>query len=1204
MQYLFTILLLHLFATSNVFAQLQFIENKGQWNSKVNYQANFNTGAFFLENNGFTVLLNNTDEYKAIAQNAHGIKNVKSNTDTKDFTLNSFAYQVLFANANNTPNIFPDKSLPTYNNYFIGNDKNNWASNCKIYNAITYKNIYPNIDVRYYSTLNSLKYDFIVHPGGNPNDIVMQYKGGVKLSLKNNALIIGTTLGNVTELEPYTYQTNAVEQKNITTKYVINNNVVTFNISNYDLASTLIIDPQLIFSSFTGSTEDNWGFTATPGADGSFFAGGIVMGTGFPTSLGAFQTTYAGGVFDGWVNGFDMGIFKFSANGSQRIYATYIGGNGNEQPHSMIADANGNLIIAGRTNSTNYPILSSVPATGSQFDIVITKLNATGTAIIGSVRIGGSGDDGVNIKSKTLFSGDTSLRRNYGDDAKSEVILDASNNVILASSTQSTDFPAVNAFQPTLGGMQDGVILKLTPNLNSIIFSSFIGGSEDDACFVTAINPITNNIYIGGATKSNNMPGNTIGTINPNFVGRIDGFVTELQASGTAIFKTTYIGTSNVDAVYGLKFDRFGYPYIMGTTMGTMPVINALYFVAGAKQFVAKMQPDLSAFIYSTNFGTNSPSPNISPIAFLVDRCENVYVSGWGGSVNIGSGYTNSGTSGLPEINQIAGLPAADGSDFYFFVLRKNADAQLFGSHFGQNGAAGEHVDGGTSRFDANGIIYQAICANCLGFGPAAFPTFPPSSSPTPPWSSINPSPNCNLAAIKIDMNFAGVATTIQSSIAGIQNDTLGCVPTLIQFRDTLQKGVKYFWNFNSVAFPNATDLTTTVANAAHTFLAVGIYKVRLIAEDSLTCNIRDTSYITINISDRLATPKIIVKRNLPCNLKQYEFSNASFNTHAEAFNAQSFVWDYGDGSPKDTTNITPIRMHTYTGIGTYFVTLTVIDNRFCNSPISDTVKIIIKPDLLAKTQQEITGCSQTAVAFKNITQGGGLSWKWEFWNVTTNTIAATSTLFEPTFIFPADGDYKYRLIAFDSTTCNKTDTTQFYFISIIKAPRALFDYTPKPSLPNTPTNFINLSSFADKYLWNFGDGNSSTLFEPTHEYNKTGTYKVVLFAFNKSSCADTFSLVLDVIINPLLDVPNAFTPGKFGANGIVYVRGFGIEKMKWRIFNRWGEIVFESTNKNNGWNGFYKGKLQPTDVYTYTLDAEFVDGQTAQKTGDITLLR
>lgn len=78
----------------------------------------------------------------------------------------------------------------------------------------------------------------------------------------------------------------------------------------------------------------------------------------------------------------------------------------------------------------------------------------------------------------------------------------------------------------------------------------------------------------------------------------------------------------------------------------------------------------------------------------------------------------------------------------------------------------------------------------------------------------------------------------------------------------------------------------------------------------------------------------------------------------------------------------------------------------------------------------------------------------------------------------------------------------------------------------------------------------------------------------------------------------------KFGANGIVYVRGFGIEKMKWRIFNRWGEIVFESTNKNNGWNGFYKGKLQPTDVYTYTLDAEFVDGQTAQKTGDITLLR
>jgi gliding motility-associated-like protein len=119
--------------------------------------------------------------------------------------------------------------------------------------------------------------------------------------------------------------------------------------------------------------------------------------------------------------------------------------------------------------------------------------------------------------------------------------------------------------------------------------------------------------------------------------------------------------------------------------------------------------------------------------------------------------------------------------------------------------------------------------------------------------------------------------------------------------------------------------------------------------------------------------------------------------------------------------------------------------------------------------------------------------------------------------------------------------------------------------------------------------------------------YDIILIAYNKYEgieCTDTFTRRTTPIIDALLDVPNVFTPGKFGENGIVYVRGFGIEKMIWRIYNRWGELVFTSTNKLDGWNGFYKGKLQPTDVYTYTLEATFIDGNVVRKTGDITLLR
>jgi gliding motility-associated-like protein len=1195
--YRFLFLVFTFLLGTNAFAQMEFVQNKGQWNSKVNYKGDFNTGAFFLENKGFTVLLNKPDDVRKLAEIAHGTRISKTNPK-EDFVFHSFAYNVSFLGATTNAERIPDKPLPTYNNYFIGNDKTKWAGDCKIYTAVTYKNIYPNIDVRYYSTQNKLKYDFIVHPGGNPAAIALRYDGGVQLSVKNKALIIGTTVGEVIELEPYSYQTNANAKADVTTKYVIKDNVVSFVVNKYDPTATLIIDPQLIFSSFTGSVSDNWGYTATPGADGSFFAGGVAFDNGYPTTLGAFQTTYQGSTPGSYATGYDISIFKFSANGRLRMYATYLGGADAEQPHSMIADAAGNLVIAGRSNSPNYPLLTTIPATGSNYDIVITKLNATGTALIGSVKIGGAANDGVNIADKALINGDTSLRRNYGNDAKSEVILDNTNNVILASCTQSNNFPVFAAVQPVLGGRQDGVILKLTPNLSSFIFSTYYGGVEDDACFVAALHPLNNNLYIGGATKSSNLPGNTSGTISSSYIGNIDGFVTQLQPNGSSIIKTTYIGTSQVDFVYGLKFDKFGYPYIMGTTTGNWQVVNALFSVPNSKQFIAKLQPNLSAYIYSTNFGTDAPTPNISPIAFLVDRCENVYVSGWGGSVN--SGYSNSGTTGLQEVDQIPNLPAADGSDFYFFVLKKDAQSQLFGSHFGQDGGVGDHVDGGTSRFDANGVIYQAICANCFSSG-ITFPTYPP--APNSPWSTINPSPNCNLAAVKIDMNFAGVATTIQSSIAGVLNDTLGCTPVTVFFKDTLQKGVKYFWNFNSIAFPNAVDAVTTHPDTAHLFLTTGIYRVRLISEDSSTCNIRDTSYINIEIADRIVTPTFTFQKIGLCNSTTYEFTNTSFPSDATVFNSKSFVWDYDDGSPKDTANKTPVRLHTFPGPGTYFVKLTAIDERFCNTPKTDTQRVVIITNVKAIPVQLPGGCSPYIPTFQNNSLNG-VTYVWEFVNAATGSIIGTSTDFAPTFTFANEGTYRYRLIARNAATCNLADTSAYVSFSVLKSPIAKFDWTPKPIEAEELVKFINLSSFATAYLWNFGDTSTSTLFEPTHIYAKKGIYNVSLTAFNTSVCAQTIVEPVIVVASQLLDVPNAFTPGKFGTNSVVYVRGYGIGKMDWRIYNRWGEVVFTSTNKKEGWDGFYKGKLQPMDVYTYTLDVEFVDGQKTRKTGDISLLR
>lgn len=1211
-------------APAIVSAQIDFIENKGQWNSDVKYRGDFGAGSFFLENKGFTVLLHNMDDMTKLSQMMHGGYSHGNGTGTAAaknkplpgkpvsdaFTFHSFAYKVRFLGASATALKVPEKASTSYNNYFIGNDPSKWASNVKIYQEVTYKNVYPNIDVRYYTNAGRVKYDFIVRPGGNVNAIAMRYDGPTSLAVKDRELIISTPVGDVKELYPYSYQAGIKQRQEVECRYILRDNVVTFDVKKYDLTQTLVIDPSIVFASFTGSTADNWGYTATPGPEGSFFAGGIVFGSGYPTSAGAFDQTWNNGVSEGAIAGFDMGIFKFSANGSRRLYATYIGGSGNEQPHSMISDAQGNLVIAGRTNSPNsnssssYPLFPVGNSIGNcrKIDIVITKLNAAGNALLGSVRIGGANDDGVNIRPKYVSpQGSDGLRRNYGDDARSEVILDGAGNIILASCTLAdatsgtNDFPVLNsAIQPIYGGgRQDGVILKFNANLSANIFSTYFGGTDEDACFVTSVSPITGNIYVAGSTISNSLPGNTTGVISPVNHGSIDGFVTQLLPDGSAIVKTTFIGTGNVDMLYGIKFDRAGFPYVMGTTTGLWPVLNATYRDPGAGQFISKLTPDLSAFVYSTTFGTNatgSPVPNISPNAFLVDRCENVYVSGWGGGINNSQNYTSGSTSGLPETNPLPGIPGPDGDDFYFFVLKKNAESRLFASHFGQYlpGGTGDHVDGGTSRFDENGVIYQAICGNCGQQG--IFPTT------AGVWARQNASSGCNEIALKINMNFAGVAASVKTAIEGVANDTAGCAPLKVDFRDSLLLANTYIWDFGDGS-PRQTRRRPS-NTISHTFNTVGTFRVMLIAEDSSTCNIRDTVFVNIKVGNNKVNLGFSSVKLPPCASLTMQYTNTSAPLFP-AFGSQTFVWDYGDGSPRDTVNYNPPRVHTYAAPGEYIVKLYLIDPTFCNAP--DSLERTIRIDAFVKAifSTPATGCAPYTALFDNNSQAGN-TWQWQFDNGTT-----FSTAENPSYTFTTPGVYRVRLIATDINTCNLRDTSAYFTINVLPKPVAQANWSPNPPEENVPVQFTNQSfQGAIRYLWNFGDGESSTLFEPRHEYNSTGTYDAELIVYNQAGCTDTFPLRVRVVVLPLLDVPNAFTPGKFGENAIVKVRGFGISKMIWRIYNRWGQVVFESNTKANGWDGTYKGKLQAMDVYTYTLDAEFTDGKKVRKTGDITLLR
>lgn len=1191
---------------------LQFTENKGQWNGDFLYKTDMGGGAAFLKRTGFTFLLQDKKQRYELAEKIHGhshggndsiiwvpdpsyganakvdpVNAARNNNENEPVAPSSLpavrghAYEVTFLNAGN-PEITGQKASESYANYFIGNDPRRWASNVRSYQLVNYNALYPGIDMQVYSEAGVLKYDLIVQAGADPSQIQLQYNGVDKLEIKKEQLIITTSVGTVTEQMPFAYQYIDNQRVPVKVSYVLNGMKLRFKISGkYDNNYPLIIDPSYIFSTVSGSQADNWGFTATYDEAGAFYGGGIVFNVGYPVTPGAVQNTYAEG-------GFDIGISKFSANGRNLIYATYLGGSGKEQPHSLFVDPAGNLVISGRTTSGNYPGPGGSPTVvGSRggWDIAVTKLNATGSAIIGSIIVASPGDDGVNIREDRTL-GPSVLLRNYGDDARSEVVIDNAGSIYVASCTRSDRFPVTSgAFQTTFGGAQDGVLLKIDQNCSNLLWASYIGGSKEDAAYVLALNG--NSLYVAGGTASNNFPirGNPI--YGAYRGGICDGFIAHVSADGSSILQSTYMGANTVaaDQVYGIQLDSRGFVYIMGTTEGSWPIQpppnTATFYNDNSKQFIAKLQPDLSAFVYSTTFGKNASTPSISPVAFLVDRCENVYVSGWGGGIDIDLRYPNSNTRGLPLKSPLQ--RTTDGQDFYFFVLQRDATDILFGSYFGGNGTY-EHVDGGTSRFDRNGVIYQGICAWCPSndnFRPR-YPTTPGAYATTAP-------PNCNLGALKIAFNLDGV----RAGFTTLDRRSNYCVPADITFIDTTRVPAQsWTWNFG-----DGTPSQTGSDTIQHTYANAGNYRVTLIKCDPASCNSCDTAFLDLRIRTDEARFDITAERLPPCEELNYEFRFTA-PTPPRAFTSTSFELNFGDGTA--AVRVGPDDFpytHRYQAEGVYNATLTLVDTNYCNAPDIRTVTLRVAQNVIARFSAPDSTCVPATIEFLNTTSGGQ-SFTWTFGDGTS------SDEINPVHTYNNAGDYTVTLHVVDSSTCNITSDTTMV-VHVFPPPTAGFEYSPTKPVENTPITFMNQSSpDAVSFLWEFGDGDGSTEVNPVYQYNRTGIYDVYLISTNSAGCSDTAHRQVSAIVIPLFDIPSAFSPNRDGVNDVFLVRGFGIAKFNMKIYNRWGQMVFESNDPLQGWDGSYKGAVQAMDAYAYVINVEFSDGTTATRNGSVTLLR
>jgi gliding motility-associated-like protein len=1175
---------------------VEFIRNDGQWNGPFQYKATAGNAEIFLSADAFTYRLWHPANRERVDALHHGW--------TKEATLQFHTYRMHFVGASAAAQITGSKEQSWYYNYFLGNDSSRWKGNIHPFLVLDYKAVYPGIDLRVGSESGMMKYEWIVAPGSDPDRIRLRFEGADGLSLKGGKLIIKTSIGDVQELKPVVYQYAQDGRRDLACRYRLSGDELSYEFpEGWDRSLPLIIDPTVVFCSMTGSTADNWGYTATPDASGNFYAGGIVLnypgsgGGSFPATTGAFQTTFGGGVNDprpdssdahgiGFAS--DIAIMKLNATGSTRVWATYIGGSDNEQPHSMMVDANNNLVIAGISYSANYPVTSGAydGSYNGGGDLVITKLNATGSALLGSTFVGGSLADGVNFHGSEYVFGN--LKHNYGDNARSEVILDRNANVYVTASTRSTNFPTTSAgYQRSLQGDQDAVVIKLDASLSVLLYGTYLGGASDDAGYVLALDTGQTHLYVGGGTMSYNFP-STGGAWKNSYQGNIDGFIARFQNGGSyGLLKTTFVGTGDYDQVYGVQVDLENNVYAMGQTLGgTFPVTSGVYSNSGSSQFVIKMNDQLSSVIYSTVFGSGSSTQtNISPVAFLVDTCQNIYISGWGGNLAFQNAPASVGTTtGMPVTPLILNPPlksTTDGYDFYFIALSKNATNLLFGAFMGRNSSApglGEHVDGGTSRFDKQGVVYQGICANCGGPGSGAFPTT------TGAWATSVGSSNCNQAALKIAYQIS-----VPSAQANASPKARGCIPLTVQFQNNSVNATSYTWDFDDGS--PASAATAPV----HTFNATGVFNVRLIAYNPNACKTRDTSYVTITVDSNSLKSDFTVDVLDSCGPYRAAFSNTSqFSKLPGAPGRTSFLWLFGDGT--QDTRMNP-GTHTYAKGGTYTVMLIMRDTSACNSP--DTMRKIISMQgkrVQAEFDMPDSICLNGPLVFSDKSVNA-VSILWKFGDGKTSTAA------QPTHTYDTPGVYTIVLTALNATTCNKVDSAK-KVIYIRKLPKADFSFAPVVPVPNMPVQFTNKSQNADYYNWRFGDGSISAEENPSHLFRRKGSFDVCLTARTTEGCLDSVCKQVSADVHTAIGVPSAFSPNGDGNNDVLFARGAAVETLTMKIYNRWGQLVFETNDINQGWDGRFNGEPQEMDSYAYVLYATFIDGSSTEKKGNITLIR
>jgi hypothetical protein len=650
-----------------------FEMNRGQADASVQFVARSPGAVMFLKPTEAVITVTSRADAGA---RSHNLANVHGPARSEAATA---TVRMKIMGANPTPQVDASDPLPVHTNYVSGTDASRWVEDVPSYSKVRYEQVYPDIDLVYHARDGQLEYDFVVAPGADPHAIQLAFGGatGVEVDSRGD-LLLRTAAGDIRKPRPVMYQEDGNHRLVVDGGYVLSSDgTVAFEIGHYDATLPLVIDPVIAYSTFWGGTGNEGGRRIAVDIQGNVYVVGTTDSADFPVTAGASQTTPGGNT--------DVFVTKFSSTGAV-LYSTYIGGGCDDYAGGIAVDAAGSAYVTGRhdscwgpdpwgafvvklgpngagiyhkllaatflddswgqsiavdnagnayvtgvtsSSSHDFPTTPGAYRTSycesdsflSGYDGFVTKLDPSGTALVYSTYLCGTMNDSPNA-----------------------IKVDAAGSAYIVGSTESHDFPLLNAVQPEHKGsilVPTGFVTKLKPDGSGLVYSTYLGGSAGDHINDVAVDG-AGNVYVTGATASGDFPV-TAGVVQPKAGWPIcalgacfDAFATKINATGTGLVYSTYIAADEDDIGYSIAVDGAGNAHVAGATWSNyLPIVDAFQSSNRGSQdgFIVKLNSTGTRFVYasylggSTGTGWNLEGED-AIVGLALDGNGNAYVTG------------------------------------------------------------------------------------------------------------------------------------------------------------------------------------------------------------------------------------------------------------------------------------------------------------------------------------------------------------------------------------------------------------------------------------------------------------------------------------------------------------------------------------------------------------------------------------------------